>query len=119
MRKSNSLRYSLNAKEERQPRQTTWGLLVGEAARLTRKYKSTGFRIKQLQVRLVFLPFLGQQLGQGSVSSRIRMLTFLKTTCHVAPFVFGTRPQGYIVRVLLVNLVQVLFRGVDGNVVGD
>jgi len=82
---------------------------VGEAARLTRKYKRTGFRIEQLHVRLVFLPLIGQQLGPGSISNRVRVFTFFETTRHVDPFIFGAGAQGYVVRVLLVDLVQVLF----------
>jgi hypothetical protein len=103
-----ALHYSLNASKERQTRQIVWGSSMGEAARLTRVYPSTGRRVQLLHVSLVFFTLLGQRLGLGSISSPVRALTFLKTTRHVAPFINGARAEGYVVRILLVSLVQVL-----------
>jgi len=56
----------------------------------------------------VFFTLVGQRLGLGSSSDHIRVLALLKTACHLATLVLGARAQGYIVRILLVDLVQVL-----------
>ena len=56
----------------------------------------------------MFFPLNGQHFGHGSFSGRVCLLAFLKTIRHLVPFVVGTRAQGYVVWIILIDLVQVL-----------
>lgn len=84
------------------------GIIGGRAARLTRKYPSTGHLIEPFHHRLVLLALDRQRLGRGSISTQVRAPTFLKTARHLAPFGIGMRTQGQVMRILLVDLIQVL-----------
>ena len=84
------------------------GIIRGRTARLTRKYPSTGHLIEPFHHRLVLFALDRQRLGRGSISTQVRAPTFLKTACHLAPFAVGIRTQGQVMRILLVDLIQVL-----------
>jgi len=76
--------------------------------RLTLKYPSNGISVELLHPCLVSPTLIGQRLGPGLVSGRVRLFTFLKAMLHAGPFVVGTRAQGYIVWVPLVGRFRIL-----------